>query len=83
MKLNALIQDAIYDMFAYEEDDIVVLNNRNSEDENFKKLLLLGKVVNTSLGNVIYPISKDKYDEIAEYYLNLKNAFLMGAEEDE
>ncbi len=80
MNLDLTIEGAIYDKFAYGEDEIVVLNNRNSEDE-FKNLLLLGKVVNTSIGNFIYPVSKDKYDEIAEYYLNLKEAFLLGGDE--
>ena len=76
MDINLTIDGAIYDTFAYEDNQIVVFNNRQSNDAKLSNLLMLGKVIHIPNGSVIMPVNEDEYDDIANYYLSLKSAFL-------
>lgn len=76
MNLDVTMENCICDIFVYKNIEVVVLNSRIIDDVNFNKLLLLGKVVHTPFSNSIVSLTDEEYDEAAEYYLNLKSAFL-------
>lgn len=76
MNFDVGIENCVCDIFVHKNSEIVVLNSRIADDFMFNKLLLLGKVIHTPLGNSIVALTEEEYDEAANYYLNLKSAFL-------
>lgn len=82
MNIDLTVEGAIYDIFAYDNEEIVVFNNRNSDNEEFRNLLLLGRIVHSPFGNKVHPVDAEEYDKIADYYLTLKSVFLKQEEDN-
>ena len=81
MKIKFEFED--YDYFVYNDQEIIVVSNKNSDNEKIKDLLIFGKILRSYLKSEVVPLhDEEEYDEILKYYLNLKSAFSK-EEEDE
>ena len=78
---NINITDLIYDSFVYDNSYIVVLNTVDELDSDLNKRLLLGRVQHSENDSEVVPLYEEEYDDVLEYYLQLKSAFLKSEEE--
>ena len=81
MKIKFEFED--YDYFIYDDQEIIVISNKNSDNEKIKDLLIFGKIIRSHLKSEIVPVhDEEEYDEILKYYSNLKSAFLKEEENE-
>ena len=79
MDVNLL--DAIKDKFIFDDVEYVVFKNTFAPEDDRSKLLLIGEVRNDNNRKKIVPIyNEEEYDEVSDYYLSLKSAFLRESE---
>lgn len=76
MNIKSDAQKLIYDYFVYDNRLIAVLDNKDSVTDDFKHLLLLAEVKDFDFGKMLVSLSEEDYEEIKEYYLELKSAYL-------
>lgn len=81
MKIKFEFED--YDYFIYDDQEIVVINNKNSDNEKLRGLLIFGKIIRSHLNSEVVPVhDEEEYDELLNYYSDLKNAFLKEEENE-
>ena len=75
MEINLILNNMVKDIFVYNESYFVVLDGLATSMPEWENLLLLGRVEETEKGSEIVPIDNEEYEDIAQYYFNLQEAF--------
>jgi len=81
MKIKFEFED--YDYFIYDDQEIVVISNKNSPNDKIRDFLIFCKIIRSHLKSEIVPVhDEEEYDELLSYYLDLKTAFLKEEENE-